>query len=213
MIVIDPRQLRFIGPAQFRVIAAKTTMWPYFISPKRRILAVRSAQEEQDMTYSRRRGFLIGGAVVAIAAAGAIVVFDPFDDGFVELAAAPVFAPEGVAIRGYDPVAYFTDGHPVAGDPAIETAWKGAVWRFSSTENRDKFRSSPNAYAPAYGGFCAWAVAAKGKLYSTQPSNWTIVDGMLYLNFNDDIQARWEADIPGFIEEADRRWPGIVEGT
>ena len=92
-------------------------MPPGHIYLEEAVHAFSSAQEEQDMTYSTRRGFLIGGAVVAVAAAGAAVVFDPFEDGFVELAPAPVFAPDGVAIRGYDPVAYFTEGRPVAGDP------------------------------------------------------------------------------------------------
>ena len=165
------------------------------------------------MIYSTRRRLLLGGSVAMIATTGAALVFKPFGNGFVELAPAPVFAPDGVAIRGYDPVAYFTEGRPVAGDMANEMSWNGAVWRFSSAENRDKFQSNPDTYAPKYGGFCAWAVAAKGKLYSTQPSTWTVVDGKLYLNFSDGIQARWTKNIPGFIEEADRRWPGIIENV
>jgi hypothetical protein len=54
-------------------------------------------------------------------------------------------------------------------------------------------------------------VAEKGELYSTQPENWAIVDGHLYLNFNDDVQERWEKDVPGFIVEGDRRWSEIVD--
>jgi YHS domain-containing protein len=118
-----------------------------------------------------------------------------------------------VAIRGADPVAFFREGRPVTGDAAFEADWNGARWRFASASNRDDFLAAPERFAPNYGGFCAWAVAARGKLYSTQPPNWSIVDDRLYLNFNDDIQRRWEADIPGFIAEADRRWPEIVAGV
>ena len=127
-----------------------------------------------------------------------------------ELAAARVYAPDGLAIRGTDPVAYFTDAAPVPGDAGISLEWADATWRFASAANRDAFAADPDAYAPRYGGFCAWAVAAKGELYSTEPANWSIVDGRLYLNFSDAVQAMWNADRAGFIAEADRRWPEIV---
>lgn len=122
----------------------------------------------------------------------------------------PVFVHDGYAIRGYDPVAYFTEGEPVEGRPQYEAEWNGATWRFASAENRERFVADPEAYAPQYGGFCAWAVAEKGELYSVDPHAWKIVDGKLYLNFSDSIQRRWERDIPGFIELGDRRWPEIV---
>lgn len=159
----------------------------------------------------RRRQVLVAAGGVALGGA-AVIGLRLWSGGFEELAAVPVFAPDGVAIRGTDPVAYFTEGRPVAGDAAHVLEWRGALWRFASAENRALFATDPQRYAPQYGGFCAWAVAARGKLYSTQPGNWSIVDGRLYLNFNDDIQARWESDIPGFIMAADRRWPEISEG-
>ena len=101
-------------------------------------------------------------------------------------------------------------GEPVEGSPEHSLQWGGVTWHFASDANRDAFAADPEAYAPRYGGFCAWAVAAKGELYSTQPENWSIRNGRLYLNFNDDIQARWEKDPQGFIAEADRRWPELV---
>lgn len=158
----------------------------------------------------------IGRRQVLVAAGGltlggaAFAGLRLWSGGFEELATAPVFATDGVAIRGTDPVAYFTERRPVAGDPAHAHDWRGAVWHFASAENRDRFAADPERYAPQYGGFCAWAVAEKGKLYSTLPGNWSIVDGKLYLNFNDEIQARWETDIAGFIMDADRRWPEIL---
>lgn len=121
-----------------------------------------------------------------------------------------VYAEDGLAIRGTDPVAYFTDAAPVPGDPAITAGWNGATWRFATAANRDAFVADPVAYAPQYGGWCAWAVATKGQLFTTQPENWKIVDGKLYLNFSDQVQADWNKDIPGFIAEGDRRWPMIL---
>jgi len=165
--------------------------------------------------HTRRSLLFVAGAVTA---AGAAVLVSTrglglLGERFVEYAPEPVFTQDGLAIRGYDPVAYFTERRPVAGDPAFSLEWNGARWRFASQENRDVFSANPGTYAPQYGGFCAWAVAAKGKLYSTQPANWSIVGGRLYLNFNDDIQRRWEKDIPGFIAEADRRWPLIQKNA
>lgn len=166
------------------------------------------------MTFPTRRRFLIGGGATfaALALAAATRGFGFFGE-LEELGAARVFAVDGLAIRGHDPVAYFPEGRPVPGDPAFETVHDGATWRFASAANRAAFVDDPDAYAPRYGGFCAWAIAAKGKLYSTQPDNWTIVDGRLYLNYDDAVQARWEKDIPGFIDEADSRWPALGRET
>lgn len=116
---------------------------------------------------------------------------------------------EGVAVGGYDPVAYFRDGGPVLGDPAISAKWRGATWHFSSAANRDAFESEPEKYAPAFGGYCAWAVA-QGKLAKGDPRNWDIVQGRLYLNYNEKVQADWRKDIPGFIAKANEEWPALA---
>lgn len=157
---------------------------------------------------TRRRALYGLGALVAgsALAGGAYSLYG----GFRPLPPSPVFATDRVAIRGTDPVAYFEDARPVPGDRAHAFDWRGATWHFASAANRDAFAADPEAFAPRYGGFCAWAVAVRGELYTTQPENWSIVDGRLYLNFNDDIQARWEEDPHGFIAEADRRWPEII---
>ncbi|WP_297771931.1 YHS domain-containing (seleno)protein [uncultured Roseovarius sp.] len=158
---------------------------------------------------TRRRAVFGAGAVVAGTLAGLGVSW--LTPGFEELAAVPVYAEDGVAIRGTDPVAYFKDGMPVQGAPEHALEWNGATWHFASAENRAAFEADPERYAPQYGGFCAWAVAEKGKLYSTQPENWAIVDDKLYLNFNDDIETRWQEDVPGFIAQGDARWPEILK--
>lgn len=115
----------------------------------------------------------------------------------------------GLALRGYDPVAYFLDGAPVEGSSEFETEWNGATWRFASAANRDRFAENPEAYAPQYGGYCAWAVS-QGYTAPVSPDAWRIVDGKLYLNYDASVQKRWEADIPGFISKADQNWPSVI---
>ncbi|EWY38374.1 hypothetical protein N825_12785 [Skermanella stibiiresistens SB22] len=114
-----------------------------------------------------------------------------------------------VAVGGYDPVAYFTKGQPVEGGKEFSTRWMDAEWRFASAENRDLFIKSPEKYAPQYGGYCAWAVA-QGKTASGDPKLWKVVDGKLYLNYDQEIQQRWEKDIPGHIASADHNWPSVL---
>lgn len=157
------------------------------------------------MSISRRTLILSATACVAAAAGGYVLL-----RGEGPLPPHSVFAVDGVAIRGTDPVAYFTEGEPVAGSEEFSHDWSGATWYFASAENRDAFAAAPEEYAPQYGGFCAWAVADKGELYSTQPDNWAIVDGKLYLNFSDGVQETWNTDRPGFIAEGDRRWPELT---
>ncbi len=113
-----------------------------------------------------------------------------------------------VAVQGYDPVAYFIMGQPIKGDEAFETEWKGATFRFASAENRDLFIADPDAYAPQYGGYCAWAIA-QGKFAKGNAKHWRIVDGKLYLNYNKGIQKKWEANISGFIEQSEMIWPTL----
>lgn len=115
-----------------------------------------------------------------------------------------------LAVGGHDVVAYFAEGRPVLGDARFSTTWKGATWRFSSADHLAKFRARPTAYAPQYGGYCAWAVA-HGYTAKGDPRQWRIVDGRLYLNFNAEIQSRWVKDIPGFIRQGDANWPGVLD--
>ncbi|WP_316015916.1 YHS domain-containing (seleno)protein [Roseobacter sp. HKCCA0434] len=138
--------------------------------------------------------------------------------GAATLAALPAAAQEdavfstflGGAIRGYDPVACFTEGAAVQGSRAFTSEHDGATWRFSSAENKALFDADPTAYAPQYGGYCAWA-AAEGYTAPVDPEQWTIVDDKLYLNYSAEIQSRWETDIPGFIARADANWPSILD--
>ena len=115
----------------------------------------------------------------------------------------------GVAIKGYDPVAYHTGGAPAAGTETYTVDWQGAQWRFTSEENRALFEAAPETYAPAYGGWCAYAVA-NDRTADIDPQSWKIVDGTLYLNYSPGIKAKWDKDIPGYIQKADENWPDLL---
>lgn len=155
---------------------------------------------------SRRTLLIAGGAAVVAAVVGARFLTAPK-----EYAAEPVFTEDGLAIRGYDPVAYFTEGAPQKGDPAHSYEWKGATWHFASAENRDAFAANPEKYAPKYGGYCAYAVA-KGKAVPADPDVWTIVEGELYLNLSPNVRKVWQEDMGANITAANNNWPeALVE--
>lgn len=120
-----------------------------------------------------------------------------------------VFSTESGAIRGYDPVAYFSESRAIKGNPDISHSWNGAVWHFSSEKNRAAFASAPEKYVPAYGGYCAYAVA-NGYTATTDPEAWTVVDGRLFLNFSQGIKKRWEGKMPHYISRGDANWPGVL---
>ena len=113
------------------------------------------------------------------------------------------------AIKGYDPVAYFTQGEPMEGKGAHSYEWMGATWYFASAENMELFAGGPEKYAPQYGGYCAYAVS-QGYTAKIDPDAWKIVDNKLYLNFSLKVQKLWEEDIPGYITKADANWPKIL---
>jgi YHS domain-containing protein len=118
---------------------------------------------------------------------------------------------ETIAVGGYDTVSYFQgDGVPVLGDARYTVEYKGAEWRFSSQANADRFKADPVAFAPQYGGHCAWAMA-RGSLAPGDPTVYKVVDGKLYLNFNKQVQSNWLKDIPGFIAKANIEWPKIPD--
>lgn len=122
---------------------------------------------------------------------------------------APVYSDASGAIRGYDPVAYFTEGRPVKGSKAFTHRWNGADWRFASAENRARFAAAPERYAPQYGGYCAYGVAG-GYAVKIEPDAWSVVDGKLYLNYDRSVQASWRQDVPGYIRKADANWPRVL---
>lgn len=149
-----------------------------------------------------RRKLLATAAAVPLAIASAVPA----------LARKPeIYSTGGAAIGGYDPVAYFTDSEPVMGREEHSLEWKGAEWRFANAENLEAFRADPEAYAPQYGGYCAYAVS-KNYTASISPNAWTIHDGKLYLNYNRIVRGLWSTNIPGRVSSADANWPGVLDG-
>jgi YHS domain-containing protein len=118
----------------------------------------------------------------------------------------------GLAITGYDPVAYFTAGKPMLGSAAFTATHDGATWHFASAAHRDLFVKDPARYAPQYGGYCAFGVAGNYKV-KVDPEAWRIEGGKLYLNYDKGVQRRWLADIPGYLAKSERNWPGLRDAA
>lgn len=121
---------------------------------------------------------------------------------------ATIYAPKGKAIKGFDPVAYFTASKPMMGKVIYSYDWMGATWQFTSNENMEAFKQDPEKYAPQFGGYCAYGVA-DGHKAPTQADAWTIVDGKLYLNYNDKVKELWDKNQKKNIEKAEKLWPTV----
>jgi len=119
------------------------------------------------------------------------------------------YATDGVAINGYDPVAYFNAKAPISGTAAQASDYDGVTWYFSSAENKAAFIANPDGFAPQFGGYCAYAVS-KGATATTQPDAWTVWNDRLYLNFNTTVRGIWRQDIPGNVAKAEANWPGVL---
>ena len=113
-----------------------------------------------------------------------------------------------VAIKGYDPVAYFTEQQAVKGDAEISQSWLGADWKFASEKHRKLFAENPVKYAPQYGGFCADGVAYNTTTTNIDPEAWRIIDGKLYLNYDQGAAVEIE-EVEGQIDKAEKNWPAI----
>jgi YHS domain-containing protein len=119
---------------------------------------------------------------------------------------APVNTEHGLAIKGYDPVSYFTDGKPMRGSAQFSTSYKGVLYRFASAEHRDRFVAEPEKFVPQYGGYCAYAISLN-LIADIDPDEWAIVDNKLYLNNGFFAQTLWSFDKRGNISKGDRYWP------
>jgi hypothetical protein len=117
---------------------------------------------------------------------------------------------DGLALKGYDAVAYFTDNLPTEGKPDYTVEWNGAKWQFASATNRDAFQKDPAKYAPQYGGYCSWAVS-HGYTADTDPQTGKVVGGKLYLNYNKDVAAKWSENIPKYVADADQNWKNLAD--
>lgn len=159
------------------------------------------------MTLSRRNLLLSAGAATIVAASGfawsqsrkppanAVNTLD---------------SPSGAAIKGYDPVAYFTAGKPTRGNAAHTVSYNGARWLFASAENKALFEKDPQKYVPAYGGYCAYGVS-QGYLVKIEPEAWAIRNGRLYLNYDTTVQKQWSQKPAEYIGLADKNWPSLIQ--
>jgi len=117
---------------------------------------------------------------------------------------------DGLALQGYDAVAYFTDNKPVKGDAKFTATHEGATYRFASAEHRDLFAQSPEKYAPAFGGYCGYA-ASIDRLSPISPAVFQIIEGRLILQHNQKALDKWNADLAGNQVKAAANWPGLVQ--
>ena len=116
----------------------------------------------------------------------------------------------GLALQGYDPVAYFMQGRPVQGDSGNRLAFKGAIYQFANAEHKRLFEADPSKYEPQFGGFCGYA-ASINKVSPVSVDYWEIIDGRLVLQHNQKAWDLWHKDVSGNLDKADYNWPDLVE--
>jgi len=141
-------------------------------------------------------GLLLGAA---LSVAGGAVAGNTVNTGYFG----------GIAIMGYDPVAYFTEGRPVKGTEEFSYRWLGTPWYFASEEHRDLFIKDPARYAPQYGGYCVGEVAANGVTVSVDPQAWRIVDGKLYLSYDEGFANEFGAHPEEYLSKAEANWSQV----
>lgn len=150
------------------------------------------------MTFNTSSRTLIFIFIALFAAACGVLTFDSGKQLISKTA-------DGLAIRGYDAVAYRAIEAATEGKPEYEYAWNGAKWLFVSAENRERFAANPEMYAPEYGGFCAFSMS-QNTVMQADPEQWKIVDGKLYLIQSDMVKEVWEKSQPNLIEKSNENW-------
>jgi len=143
----------------------------------------------------------------SMAAIAAVAVFatSVFAGELVNVAGA-----SGIAVDGYDPVAFFTDKKPMNGDPSISTTYKAAKYFFASKEHKAMFEADPDKYVPQFGGYCAYGVAVNA-LFPVDINTWQVRNGKLYLNLNPEILKLFNKDFEGHVVKAEKNWPELVK--
>jgi YHS domain-containing protein len=152
-----------------------------------------------DKRLYRDPPFLISMAVL-LALASTIVFAGDFNEV------------DGVAIRGYDPVAYLTKQKAERGSDEFTGVYKGSTFRFQNAANRDLFLANPEKYAPQFNGYCAFGVS-RGYKADVSPDAFSVVDGKLYLNYNAEVKTMWSKDVSGYVAKAEEKWPAVEKTT
>ncbi|NOS56793.1 MAG: YHS domain protein [Cyclobacteriaceae bacterium] len=130
---------------------------------------------------------------------------DLFRTIFLKAEKPPVFSTKEGALRGFDPVCYFTIGTPQKGSADYAYLYNGAIWHFVSAENLSTFKTNPSQFVPQFGGYCSFGMASCYKA-DTQPDAWTIIDGKLYMNYSLAVRTKWNENQPVYIEKANTNW-------
>ena len=121
---------------------------------------------------------------------------------------------DGVALHGYDPVAYIVQGKAIKGNAKIETSYSGIIYRFSSEADKVAFAQNPTAYEPQYGGWCAYAMGNTGEKVDVDPETFKVLNGKLYVFYNkyfNNTLKTWNKDEAGLKSKADRNWSNIFK--
>jgi YHS domain-containing protein len=175
--------------AKWRLVAAKAVSWKW-----RLIMSGHDA----------KRNFRIAIAIGAFSALVALAQPASADD----------FVNTGyfgdVAIKGYDPVAYFTRNAAVEGSEKFSYQWLGATWQFASAENRDLFKADPAKYAPQYGGYCADGVSFGTVTTNIDPKAWRIIEGKLYISYDPGAADGFEK-IPTKLTDSRKHWSEVEQ--
>lgn len=161
------------------------------------------------LNKSARRQFIMSMAIATVSVLALPVGAWAYDEN---AATAVNVDSNGLALKGYDPVAYFDTAGPTVGSSKWTAQHDGGTYRFTTAAHRDMFKANPAKFVPMYGGFCAMGVALEKKL-DVDPMAWRVVDGKLYLNVNKDVQKRWLDDVPGHIDQANKNWPKLKDRT
>ncbi len=143
--------------------------------------------------------------VASVAAAAMLLSFTP-SAGAEELVNTGYFG--DVAIKGYDPVAYFTQNQAVQGSDKYSYRWLGATWQFASAENRDLFIAEPAKYAPQYGGYCADGVSFGTVTTNVDPKAWRIIEGKLYISYDPGAADGFEKN-PTKLTDSRKHWSDV----
>lgn len=117
---------------------------------------------------------------------------------------------QGIAIQGYDPVAFFTQNRPVKGRPEFASKYNGARYLFASTEDKSTFDANPAKYEPQFGGFCAYA-ASQNHTAPVKIEAFQIVNGRLLMQYDLGVRKEFNKDTQGNLQKADKNWPGLVQ--
>ena len=116
----------------------------------------------------------------------------------------------GIALDGYDPVAFFVDKKQVHGDPSISATYRGAKYFLASKEHKALFEADPKKYVPQFGGYCAFGVA-EGALFPVDINTWQVWNDKLYLNLKPAVLKLFNKDVAGYVAKAEKNWPDLVK--